>query len=148
MRNRSKKELGFGHWLDDTGEYDKQITKIEEKNLSPTKEAAEKTKFERKYIAKNTVGDICEVREDGWWDWLMKKNPKNRMQEVFGIIQVNAALPKWLENRSNIDARRYNVENGVTLGEVTIVEPAQLRIRDKQTLILHTGVLWLNLRPQ
>jgi hypothetical protein len=115
----------------------------------------ENPRFDRAYASRLRPGDILEVHEDGWWDWVMRTNPKNRMQHCFAVVRVSGETPqKYLEKSNNsstdeevsvrLNKRRFQIENAYTVGEVTEVAAKDLRIHDKANLTTREGVVWLH----
>jgi len=160
IRGRYKKDPGPGNWLEDTGEYDKQVAKIMAKDLTLAQKEKALARLDHKVSVMLHYKDILTVHDDGWWAWINQRNPNNRYKDSHGVVQVNFDLPAWL-HKANIPEKktdkfvvllnkaRFSIVFPVpNIGQLVSVDIANLEIHDKKTLLTHRGGDWLHLLPQ
>lgn len=132
-----------GNWLEQPGELQRQQDKINAKLMPSVDKAKALDLLQKKYDVATRKNDILEKHEDGWWDSIMAKNPKNKMQDSYGVVRVpdDAKFsPKPLHDDEEAEIPRlvakcrYSIPDGIVqLGEV--VSLPSVTITDKEVAL-------------
>lgn len=130
IRSGTKKQSGDGHWLDDPGEYDRQVV-IQNSHRDVSKRQERMNDLSRMYDARPQVGDVVEVRPDGYWE------NRGFDKSVYAVVKVPGLDPATVKTgpvMSHTDdpdndppvllkkfRSRINLPN-LKVGEVRVVE--------------------------
>ncbi len=127
----------MGHWLDT--DYEQQMIRIEGRtDLDAAQILKAKANMENKWRGRPIPGDIVEVREDGWWDNVVLKNPNSRMLKCFACVKLPGVKPVAYLADPVLDAddkyihgHRNTVDSPYTVGQAVTETEQSVVIRDK-----------------
>lgn len=133
------------NWLVLPDTRDREIAKINTKLIPSIEKAIAIDRLDQKIAACIRKNDILEVHEDGWWDNVVMKNPKNKMQDSYGVVRIpgvpdESYEQKVIANKDKVDQRiefkrRYSIPDGIVqLGKV--VSLPSVSITDKGAALL------------
>ena len=130
LRSGTKKTPGLGSWLDD-GEYENlQLRLSLDSKLSTAERQKKLAKLQETYEGRSQIGDIVEVRPDGYWE------KRGFDKAVYAVLKVPGLDPKQIpagsvmghtDDPDNDPPRllrrfRYNISAlNLQLGEIKVI---------------------------
>jgi hypothetical protein len=123
-----------GNWLEQPGELQRQQDKINAKIMPSVDKAKALDNLQKKYDVRVCKNDVLEKYPDGWWQNVVMKNAKNKMQDSFGVVRVPDVAGftpgPLMDGDVLVNKCRYAIPDGIVqLGKV--VELPSVTITDK-----------------